>query len=220
MKKNLLIVVLGLLCFTAPVQAQLQKGTKFAAATISLSGYNNRPKYDRGNVSNFNQISFNPSIQFGNMIRDHVMAGVTIGSSLYFAWAKSKPTTSLPDYKESRQSYTLSPFIRHYKSLGPKWAIFLHSAADVSFLHSRSNILSIESIDNRENGFSAGIRVVPGIVYWVTPRFALESDLNFLSLSAGYRSFQDNNSLYFNSVVTSDLSSYFSLRASWYLQKP
>jgi len=217
MKKTILLGMLGCLCFAVSVRAQLQKGTKYVGGTVSFSGYNNRPNKEVDQPTNFNQISFNPSLQVGSFVKDKVMVGVGAGAALYFGWTKSKFSGALPDFKENRQTYSLSPFIRHYKSLSPKWAIFLNSSAEFLFLRSRMNVVPFDII---ENGFAAGIQIIPGISYWISPRFALESDINLLSLSTGYRNFQDTKSLYFTSAATSNLNSYFSIRASWYLQKP
>lgn len=217
MKKNILLVMLYCFCFTFSVQAQLQKGTKYLGSTVSFSGYNNRPGKDVDQPTNFNQISFNPSLQVGSFIKDKVMVGVNAGASLYFGWTKSRYSGAFPDFKENRQTYSLSPFIRHYKSLNPKWAIFLNSSADFFYLRSGMNPLSINVV---ENGFAAGVQIIPGISYWISPRFALESDINLLSLGVGYRNFQNTKSFYFTSAATSNLNNYFSLRASWYFQKP
>ena len=217
MKKILLLGIPFFLFLANPVKAQLQKGTKYLAGTISLSGYNSRPDKDVNMPTNFSQVSFSPSFQTGSFVKDRVMVGIGAGASLYYGWSKSRYSGALPDYKENRQTYSLSPFVRHYKSLSSKWAIFLTSSADFLFLRSK---LNADPFNIVENGFAGGIQVAPGISYWITPRFALESDLNLLSLSVGYRSFQDTNSIFFNSAVTSNLNSYFSVRASWYLQKP
>jgi hypothetical protein len=107
--------------------------------------------------------------------------------------------------------------MRHYKSLNPRWAIFLTSAVDLAYRN-----FTQKSQDQKYSldGFSGGLRLTPGISYFVTPRFALETDINLLSLGAGYQKFDGSESFYFSSAVTTSLTSYFSVRASWYIQKP
>ncbi|HEV7380338.1 MAG TPA: hypothetical protein VGN64_11120, partial [Dyadobacter sp.] len=97
-----------------------------------------------------------------------------------------------------------------------KWAVFLTSSANIGLYRNKN-----ESATNttKTSGFSTGLNVKPGIAYWITPRFSLESDINLLSLEAGYSSFEESNSFYFRSAATSSLNGYFSVRAAWYIQK-
>ena len=217
MKIFFLIGIVGCVCLAVPVQAQLQKGTKYLGATVSFGGSQGRVEGGPGTTSIQNSFSANPSLQAGVFIKDKTMLGIGFGSALNFLWTKSKPAQSLPVYKTTYQVYSLTPFIRHYKSLSGKWAIFLNSSAQVSLL---TNKIFTDNITVKEDGYSVGLQVTPGISYWITPRFALETDINLLSLGAGYQDLFNTKTLYFNSAVTSNLSSYFSVRASWYLHKP
>lgn len=115
-------------------------------------------------------------------------------------------------------AYNLSPFIRHYKTLNEKWYAFLNTSVNGSYLRStlRSNAVMEEYT---KNGYAVGLAVVPGIAYRLKSRFALEADINLLSLGIGYNHMNNNNSFTFNTAVTTDLTNIFSLRASWYIQK-
>ena len=222
MKKNLLLGILGYLCLSVPVKAQLQKGTKYVAATISSTGNGQHYKDRKDNSSGkINQISVNPSFQFGKFISDNKMIGVGAGANLNFIKQKSTTTFHSDTYKNNYAAYTLSPYIRHYKPLNTKWAIFLNSSVNLSYLHSKRDIwdYDIWLRDVKRDGYSAGITINPGISYWISPRFALESDINLLSLGVTYQDFDKVKSFTFRSVATSNLTSYFSVRASWYLQK-
>jgi len=211
------IFLIGCLFLVARVQAQYQKGTKYLGGTISLNGTKSKPEADAGIQSIQSYLSLNPSVQAGLFIKEKAMIGLGFGTDLDFYWNKSKPSKSLPLYKSHTQIYTLSPFVRHYKSLNAKWAIFLNSSAEISLLKSKT---ITDDYTVKSDGYGIGLKIVPGVSYWLTPRFALESDINLLSLGAGYRNFYDSDTFYFNSAVTSNLSSYFSIRASWYLSKP
>jgi hypothetical protein len=121
-------------------------------------------------------------------------------------------------YKTYNNAYFISPFVRNYKSIGSKskWAVFLTSSADISFQRSKWEPDGRDGIKGK--GFSTGIRIRPGIAYWVSPRFALESDINLLSVETGYMKRGESNSFYLRSGVTSNHNGYFSVRASWYIQ--
>ncbi|MCF0057919.1 hypothetical protein [Dyadobacter sp. CY356] len=219
MKKTLLIGLTAFIGVAMPVKAQLQKGTKYVAATINFNGshqasdgLSNSANYD----TKYSTFNLNPSFQFGKFVSENRMIGIGIGTSM--AFSKSKSSYSGQDHlsKSGNIAYNLSPYVRHYKLLSPKWAIFLNSSVNLAYLHFK-NTSNGEAKKN--DGYSAGLYVTPGISYWITPRFALQTDLNFLSLSAGYNHLPTTKNFYFNSAVTTGLTNYFSVRASWYLQK-
>ncbi|WP_221393956.1 hypothetical protein [Dyadobacter sp. NIV53] len=216
MKTILLLGIVGCLYFSVSVQAQLQKGTKYWAGTIRFNGINSTSKIDTYSYkSNFNYFSVSPSIQTGWFIKDNRLVGIGIGSSINFSRAKNKSDDQSNRSGWNRNSFSLSPYIRQYKSVGKKWAIFLNSSADLSYLRYADMDGSEKTV---ENGYSFGVKVVPGISYWISPRFAIESDVNLLSLQLGYQKANHTNSVFFDSGVTTALSNYFSIRASWYLQ--
>jgi hypothetical protein len=214
MKKYLL---LGIFCFCAgfAARAQLQKGSKYLGATVSFNG-----RYTHANGSNSglrtNGFSVDPALQAGIFIKNNVMTGIGIGSSVNISKSRYDDGSANHAIHTSQNSFSLSPFIRHYKTLHPRWAVFLNTSAELAFLRGRNKGITFKDV---ENGFSAGIRVVPGIAYWVTPRFAIESDISLLSLESGYKDFQKTKSIYFRSGLSSNLKGYFSVRASWYFQK-
>jgi|GEM_PF-2187853 len=219
MKKNLLIGIFGCIWIALPSQAQLQKGTMYLGATVTFDGSAVRPEIlNLKSYGEYNRFAINPSFMMGKFFADNKMFGVGVGGPFIFGWGNSPN----PDGTENKShvtqgAYTLSPYLRHYKSLNSKWALFLTSAVDLAYL----NISEKNRIEKASrNGVSAGLRIVPGISYWITPRFALESDVNLFSLSAGYKNFFETKSIYFNSAVTTGVTSYFSVRASWYIQKP
>lgn len=214
MKKTLLIGFLSLLWFITPVKAQLEKGTKYLGGTISFGGSNYKPSNESEPESNQN--SFNPSFQIGKMIGTNRMIGLEAGA--FWSFVRYKYSMSGTEVKSGNNQsiYRLSPFVRQYKSINAKFAIFLHTALDLSYLRMKS--LDDEK-DEIDNGHEIALRISPGIAYWITPRFALESDINLFSLGVGYQNFLDRKSVNFNSAITTSLPSYFSVRASWYFQK-
>ena len=209
----------GCMCLAISAQAQLKKGTQYLGATISFDGTSMTPDVINGKPESIsNSLSLNPSIQGGKFLQDNRLIGIGIGGPIYMAWGRNSLSDgSTSKYHAIQGAYTLSPFIRQYKSFNDKWAAFITGAVDLAYLKaSEKDRNGKESWD----GFSAGLRIVPGVSYWITPRLALETDINLLSLGAGYKSFVDIKSFSFSSAVTTGLTSYFSVRASWYIQKP
>jgi hypothetical protein len=218
MKRLFHAVILCCLGWGAPTHAQLQKGGKYFAGTLTLDGSNTRPQtLNVSSSGRFNRISVNPSLQAGRFISENRMIGIEVGSSMQINWGKNySPDGSISHYRGVKGAYNLSPYIRHYKPLHTKWALFLTSSADLAYL---KTIEKRQQEKRNLDGYSAGLNVVPGIVFRINPRFALESDINLLSLSTGYRAFDGDKSFYLTSSVTTGIQSYFSLRAAWYIHK-
>ncbi|KAA6430460.1 hypothetical protein FEM33_26040 [Dyadobacter flavalbus] len=217
MKKLLLIGLLGIFCLAGETMAQIPAGTRYRAATLSFQGSHQKGKNAFSDSRN-SSVSFSPSVQFGRFTGNNKMLGLGLGANFDFL----KGTDTAPNEDMNRRyinaAYTLSPFIRHYKTLNEKWYAFLNTSVYGSYL--RSALLSNDIMEKyTKNGYAAGLSVVPGIAYRLKSRFALEADVNLLSLGIGYRHMNDTNSITFNSAVTTGLTSYFSLRASWYIQK-
>lgn len=212
MTKKLILSSLVCALFHVHANAQVEKGTGYFGATMSLTGRNAKSP-DYGNFKS-NQFGINPSIQFGKFIKTNRMIGIGLGTSNNFSSSSSDPGNE--KIKFSQNEYYISPYLRQYKTIGSKWAVFLTTFAKVSLLQNTAK--SIGNNDS-ESGFSAGIGLKPGVSYWITPKFALESDINLLSVGAGYTSFADTDKFYFRSGVTTNLDGYFSVRASWYFNK-
>jgi len=217
MKKTLLLGIAGIFWLSTTAKAQLEKDTKFFGGTLAFNGYSQ--KNDNGNIGSgtSNSLSVSPSLHFGKFIKQNRMIGLSLGTDIVRNKGKSWTPFSKSESLTTVVSYSLSPYIRHYKLLSPKWAVFLHSSVALSYSHYKVAADYQETYKN--DGYSAGIYLAPGIAYWISPRFALETDLNFLSLAAGYQSQPGESNIYFNSAVTSTLNSYFAVRAAWYIQK-
>ncbi|PSL28679.1 hypothetical protein [Dyadobacter jiangsuensis] len=218
MKKLFLLLLPGMLFLAGRAEAQLQKGTAHFGATISADGSAMKSKglssaHQTKGSNNMHNIS--PSVQTGWMIRDNRMFGFEVNS--YFAWRKiTSKSTSDYKYIDNYSSVGLSPFIRHYKPINSKWALFLQSGVDGAYMWTKKED---SGITKKDNGFAAGVSAHPGIVYWVSPRFAIESDLQLLSLRLAYTDFNSSKNFNFKAGITSGIGNYFGVRAAWYLQK-
>lgn len=215
MKKLFLLLLPGTLLLAGKAEAQFQKGTTHFGATISAEGTGTHSK---GNSTDYKTGNHNvsPSIQMGWMLKDNRMFGWRLTSAI--ALRNTKIEQSGPADRSSDNFYSLglSPFIRQYKTINAKWALFVQGGLEGSYSWSVSKI---GDVSEKENGYGAGLYVYPGITYRVTPRFALETDLQLFSLNAGYSNFEKSEGFNFNAGITSGIGSYFGVRAAWYLQK-
>lgn len=217
MKKILLICLCGWFYPADDVHAQVSQGTGFVGATISFNTVGQKNNNNDAAISREASINAAPSFQVGHFIRENQMIGVGVGSNLQFATYKSEFNGSENKTQVSDVLLSLSPYFRQYKTLGTKWALFLQASASGSYRMFTAKGLTEK---NKENGFGAGLQVLPGITYRITPRFALESDINLLSLGVNFNRFDKNNNFSFASIATSSLTNYFSIRAAWYIQRP
>lgn len=218
MKKHFLLLLPGMLLLAGKAEAQFEKGTKHWGTTISLGGSLQTQKADSDyGTFKFNNHSLSPAIQFGKFTKDNTMLGLRLSPYFNFSKRSQKNTNSDLEAHDNYMSLTLSPFIRRYKSLNPKWAIFLQPG--LNFTYIRSTDKTTNSEKDHDDGFAAGAYILPGIVYRVTPRFALEADVNVLSFNLLYSNFPSSNSFGINAGFTSNIQQYFSIRASWYLTK-
>lgn len=215
MKKILLLLLPAMLFLAGSAEAQFEKGTKHWGATIGFSG--SSQNYKTGDFIKYSQAghSVNPAVQFGKFTKDNTMLGLRLTPSLSFSKQTQNDRNSDFEATNTYTSVTLSPFIRRYKSLGTKWAIFLQPGLNISYMRGVTKRSDAEK--DHDDGFGAGAYVLPGIVYRVTPRFALEADANVLSLNLTYSNFASTNAFGFNAGFTSNIQQYFSIRASWYL---
>jgi hypothetical protein len=219
MKKLFLLLLPGMLFLAGTAEAQLQKGTTHFGATISADGSGAKIKTPPSPTQYTNKVSSHniaPSIQAGWMIRDNRMFGLRLGSEISLKNTKFQDVG--PFYKIYTNSYSLSlsPFIRQYKPINAKWALFLQSGVEGSYIWSK---FKVDDGTEKNDGYRVGLYVLPGITYWVSPRFAIESDLRLLSLAVNYTDFLESNTFNFNAGITSGINSYFGVRAAWYLQK-
>jgi hypothetical protein len=201
--KKLLLAALAII-LAVPTHAQLQKGTGYFGATVSLTGSNAKLENVPGDVVRLSNHVVLPSLTAGKFIKDNMLLGLEVGARVSIQSSKDNDPTVDVGYKTYNNAYFISPFVRNYKSIGSKskWAVFLTSSADISFQRSKWEPDGRDGIKGK--GFSTGIRIRPGI--------------NLLSVETGYMKRGESNSFYLRSGVTSNHNGYFSVRASWYIQ--
>jgi hypothetical protein len=215
MKKLFLLLLPGMLLLAGSAEAQLQKGTVHWGATISADGAGTHSKGSSADSKTGNH-SIYPSIQAGWLIKDNRMFGLRLASSIVLRSTKFEDSGPLNHFSDNIYSLKLSPFIRQYKTINEKWALFLQSGVEGSYIWS---VRKVDDISEKENGYGVRLYVQPGITYRISPRFAIETDLQLLSLALGYTNFAKSDGFNFNAGITSSISSYFGVRAAWYLQK-
>lgn len=214
MKKLFLLFLPGLLWLAGgAAHAQFLKGTGHFGVTVSAEGsvIDTKNTINLDTKSNTHYIS--PSIQFGKFIKDNTMLGLRLLTNINITRNRLTGADFDYDSKQTYATFNLSPFIRRYKFLGEKFGIFLQPGLNLAYINGKG------PGSGDDDGFGASAYIMPGIVYRISPRFALESDVNLLSFNLGYIKRKDWHSMYFSAGATSDIQSYFGLRAAWYFTK-
>ncbi|MGX5852787.1 hypothetical protein ACWKW6_04055 [Dyadobacter jiangsuensis] len=215
MKKLFLLLLPGMMLLAGEANAQFQKGTAHWGATVSAEGTLTDFETYESNRLKTGLHTITPSVQFGKFFKDNSLFGVKLSPSFNYYKSDLKGPNSDNEYKSNNTNISLILFARRYKFLSEKWAVFLEPGVNLSYYHGKNTA----SDDETSNGYGGGIYIRPGIVYRVSPRFAIESDLNVLSLNLQYYHMKDWDTFHFNAGATSGIQSYFGLRASWYLTK-
>lgn len=216
MKKFLLLLVPGMLLLAQKAEAQFQKGTVHWGATISADGAATKSKAAAMDAGKSAGHDISPSVQMGWFTRDNRMFGLRLNSTLALRNWEIQPSGPMSRFANNNYSLRLSPFIRQYKTITPKWALFLQSGLEGSYIWS---VAKMDDYSEKEHGYGVGLYVLPGITYRISSRFAIESDLQLLSLRIGYTHFAKSDDFNFNAGITSGIGNYFGVRAAWYLQK-
>jgi hypothetical protein len=216
MRKLILFSSFGILCLFGEVRAQLQKGTRYWGATIASNGEIYSQDYQLPYKSDGSIFNIYPSLRTGWFFKENTMFGVDLSPSISFSRSKNNFSGTESKYEYNGIAVNLTPYIRKYKSLSTKWLLYVHSGVNLNYIRTK-NTSSDES--DFANGYGAGLNIVPGVAYRLTPRFWLESDISVFNLNLSYLNFNDNNRVSFQTGLRSEIQQYFTLRAAWYIQK-
>lgn len=165
------------------------------------------------------QHTFSPELQWGKFLNSTTLLG--IGTAFSFSWDRSSQTT--PNYSNQTRSVNhsvgLLPFIRKYKPLGDRWAVFLHGEIGPTYIWNRSENDNLTQNDGENHQWQYGLSVKPGLVYFFSKKnLAIEGYANILSFNAQYADFYpgEGSSFKISTGVSSSFPSYFMLRIAKY----
>ncbi len=196
---------------------QIEKGTRFWGGTIEGSGSFSSSKSE-GTTLKVQSNNIVLKVQWGMFAKPDFMFGIGAQADLLPASSQSESNDGFAKNISSQYRYSLVPFVRWYKPLTERISLFVEPALAVGLVHFPHRYIGIagESGSNN-NGFNTSLTVVPGISYRLGERFALETDLNILRLGVDYSSGDSFREFRFASSVSNGITSYFGLRAAFYL---
>lgn len=216
MKRLRYLCLLFIAIASYEANGQIEKGTRFWGGTIEGSGsFSSLKGEQQTRKAQSNEVAL--KAQWGMFAKQNFMFGVGAQLKLY---PYSIESTGNNSYTQNRleQTYSLVPFVRWYKPLTEKISFFVEPALAAGMTSYRTKNIQV-SFENRseDHRFRSSLTVVPGISYRLGKRFALEADLNVLSLGVNYVSGEGYREFRFASSVSSQISSYFGVRGAFYL---
>ncbi|HEY4208150.1 MAG TPA: outer membrane beta-barrel protein [Puia sp.] len=201
--KNVYLLVLALLSFSLS-RAQINKGDVLLGGNIQHTNYNQAyaPALDKENMT-----TVGPS--FGWAVKDNL----EFGTRLLYSFAKSDqnyPSQSPPyHYTLEFTRYGLALYIRQYKDLGHRFAIFVEGDLVGSGGRTKITNVQVAGLFTNQKSWNIDAALTAGIAYRVAHRWMFEAGFSSLA-SAGYEHIRDNGQ-----DVTMDgasgKTSYFSL---------
>jgi hypothetical protein len=173
--KNAFFTLLFFFAITFSAQSQINKGTWLLGGDLSLgsSSSTNSLVNAPSNQSNY----FNMTPRIGWFISNNLVIGLSPRYSSSF-----HKTTSNNAGNTTSTGYSIAPFVRYYKPLNEKWAIFAEfDGIGLNFSSSKyegDNDPNV--IENSSQGYSLGIFVKPGVTYFISPKVGIEASLGSL----------------------------------------
>ena len=227
MKKLLLLAMLGGLLGWLPSRTRAQDRTTYWGGTITLNGdvRSSRAVFS-SSASNKSRHSIAPELQWGRFINTTTMIG--LGSRYSFTWNKGESgSPSTPSQNRNSgisQSIALLPFIRKYKPLGERWAVFLHAELGPTYnwRNSKSMFPGWGSSPDKGHNWQYELSVKPGVVYFLPKNnLAIEGYANILSLGATYTDLENDNGrqFIFSTGLSTSFPSYFTIRIAKYIPR-
>ncbi|WP_366136149.1 outer membrane beta-barrel protein [uncultured Maribacter sp.] len=181
------------LFLTAQVENEnfkIEKGSKYLGGSIFFNFSNSENNSSNGSVE-FNNTNMGFAPKLGYAIKDNFIVGLGITSS----YSKNNIDYPMLNSNESENTSTsigVLPFIRGYKSLGSRLAIYVQ--AEVNYSKNWRNITSSNSPESTNDGRSIFLGFRPGISFLISNKLALEAGIGAL----GYSSFKTEEENQFN----------------------
>ncbi len=223
MQKLLLTGLLFGLIGSAPALAQLQKGTTSWGGTLSLNGNGNSSHNanDKSVFSSSRTHTLAPELQWGVFLNPTTLVG--IGTRYSLLWSSSRYVSSPSSEGESRstqQSVQLLPYLRKYKALNERWALFLHAEAGAGYTWNSYRQQGDSNASSDNDYWRYILSVQPGAVYFFPKGgWAIEGYADILSLNASFVPSRENvgRSIEFRSGVSTGFPRFITLRIAKYI---
>ena len=144
MNKYLLLFILG-----ANISLSAQKSTNYWGATVTFNRSAAETNEESDNPTKYitKSNTITPEIQWGYYVNNSTVVG--IGLKYAFSWRQYTNIASLGIKSERDQALEFMPFIRRYKMIGNRWAMFLHTEVGPKYKLDKSYSTVTESYETK-----------------------------------------------------------------------
>ena len=173
--KNAFLTLLFLFAITLSAHSQISKGTWLLGGDLSFGSNSSTNSVVNTPTTQSNYFNLTPRV--GWFISNNLVIGLSPSYS-----SGSQKTTGNNAGTTTTSGFAIAPFVRYYKPLNEKWAIFAEfNGIGVNFSSSKfegNNAPNI--IETSSQGYSLGIFVRPGVTYFISPKVGIEASLGSL----------------------------------------
>lgn len=192
MKKLLLVFVLVSLGGWTELRAQAQKGTTYWGGTVRLDGQFRQGKDSGSGVDpkfRSGQHAIAPEIQWGKFVSPTTLVGLGVGYNLNWSGGSREGTNTDPKStsRSINQSVAVLPFVRKYRFINERWAVFLHGEAGPTLGWQKYKSTTGFDSDTKQTPTQYVLDIKPGLVYsFPGKRLSIEGYADILSLGVQY----------------------------------
>jgi len=196
---SLLFLPFGLIPLTS--LGQISSGTILMNGSIGFSSENTQ--FDTSsNQENYKSNGFSILPKIGYFLSENLAVGVGFTYSTY----RQKSGSTI---QNKNLNYSFGPFVRYYKFLGEKTAIFGNAAFDYSknITETFNSNLDLSPYTKYKN---VGVYFTPGLTYFASSKIGLEISLGSIGI---YKNLSENyiNTASYYEMKRSGLGTYFGL---------
>jgi outer membrane immunogenic protein len=215
--KKLLFLFLILFCFINTF-AQLKKGNLLINGT--LSGSISKQQTSTFSSSSFKTSGFSVQPRVGFFYSDKMVLGVGIG----YNYSKTNSSSPSSIYLNRAYTYSISPFVRRYISMGDKVAFFIDGRLNIGFGNTLStnpffdpNTGVSGTTTSDSNTFTGGLAIKPGIAFFISEKWSAEA--TFANFGFDYNKTKYSNSKSYNLNLNYSGLNAFAFGVSYYINR-
>ena len=175
---SLLFIPFGLIPLAS--LGQISSGTTLLGGTLNYNSYNTRVNSTQNQVFKNNSFAIAPKA--GYFISDNLVLGASLGLTT----GKQKNGS---DIQSKHSGYSIGPFVRYYKFLSERLAIFGNAA--FNYNKTKTNSLNFnQELVHSSNNEIIGAYLTPGLTYFASSRIGLEISLGYIGY---YKNLNEQN---------------------------
>ena len=185
---------------------KLEKGIWFLGGNLSFNISNLENERDSGTGDN-DRYNFNINAKSGHFVSDNLLLGLGIGYGYGLSESSSRPLEGDNENSEfNNQTLSLFPFVRGFKAISSKLALYLEGEIRYSRFWSENS--SNDVLFQESDGSSWFIGFRPGITYFVSKKLALEANIGNIGYSYSENETQDFDTEGFDNSFESKSNSF------------